>query len=107
MSSFTFWRSCLRESSSTMFQLVSPLPSPCWNSLAPLFSIKICPSEVLCGLITVLYQHTQQTTMFLLSLKTLPADLQSSVEVLAVLAWLRFAAVLLALCRRQIHLRQV
>src|SRR5437773_409124 len=58
------------------------------------FSIKIYPSEVLCGFITVLYQHTQQTSMFLLSLKTLPADLQSSVKVLAVLAWLRFAAVL-------------
>src|SRR2546422_11008511 len=103
MSSFTFWRSCLRESSSTMFQLVSPLPSPCWNSLAPLFSIKIYASEVLCGFITELYQHTQQTSIFLLSLKTLPADLQSSVKVLAVLAWLRFAAVLCASCRQQSH----
>ena len=56
--SCTLRRRSLRDSSSTMFQSFSTVPNSCWNSLALLSSIEICLSEVSCGFVTVLRQHT-------------------------------------------------
>src|SRR6266699_3784319 len=49
ISSFTFRRSCLRDSSSTMFQCCLLISAAHRNCLASLFPIKLCLPGVICG----------------------------------------------------------